>query len=58
MMPTVVSALLAFVAALFQSHVSLCPEHHALRHQIAVYQRSVHRPRRRHGRRPAGLSLL
>jgi hypothetical protein len=27
MTPTVVSALLAFVAALFQSHASLCPEH-------------------------------
>jgi hypothetical protein len=36
MMPTVVSALLAFVAALFQSHASLCPEHLAHRHQISV----------------------
>jgi putative transposase len=46
-MPPVVSALLAFVAALFQSHASLCLEHLALRHQLAVYQRTVHRPRLR-----------
>jgi hypothetical protein len=38
MMPPVVSALLAFVAALFQSHASLFLEHLALRHQLAVYQ--------------------
>jgi putative transposase len=47
MMPPVVSALLAFVAALFQSHASLCLEHLALRHQLAVYRQTVHRPRLR-----------
>src|SRR5215510_9540652 len=41
----VISALLAFVASLFQSRASLCLEHLALRHQLAVYQRSVPRPR-------------
>jgi putative transposase len=46
-MPPVVSALLAFVAALFQSHASLCLEHLALRHQLAVYRQTVHRPRLR-----------
>jgi putative transposase len=46
-MPPVVSALLAFMAALFQSHASLCLEHLALRHQLAVYQQTVHRPRLR-----------
>jgi putative transposase len=45
MMPPVVSALLAFVAALFRSRASLCLEHLALRHQLAVYQQTVHRPR-------------
>ena len=43
----VISALLAFVASLFQSRASLCLEHLALRHQLAVYQRSVPRPRLR-----------
>jgi putative transposase len=47
MMPSVVSALLAFVAALFQSHASLCLEQLALRHQLAVYRQTVHRPRLR-----------
>jgi putative transposase len=47
MMPPVVSALLAFVAALFQSHASLCLEHLALRHQLAVYRQTIHRPRLR-----------
>jgi transposase InsO family protein len=47
MMPPVVSALLAFVAALFQSHASLCLENLALRHQIPVYQQTAHRPRLR-----------
>jgi hypothetical protein len=41
MMPPVVSALLAFVAALFQSRASLYMENLALRHQIAVYQQTV-----------------
>jgi hypothetical protein len=46
-MPPVVSALLAFLAALFRSHTSLRLEHLALRHQLAVYQQGVHRPRLR-----------
>jgi putative transposase len=45
MMPPVVSALLAFVGALFRSRISLHLEHLALRHQLAVYQQTVHRPR-------------
>jgi putative transposase len=45
MMPPVISALLAFMTALFRSHASLHLEHLALRHQLAVYQRSVPRPR-------------
>ena len=40
-----VSALLAFVAALFRSRRSMQLEILALRHQLAVYQRSVRRPR-------------
>ena len=36
----VISALLAFVAGLFRSRASLCLEHLALRHQLAVYQAS------------------
>jgi putative transposase len=47
MMAPVVSALLAFMAALFRSHASLCLENLALRHQLAVYQQTVHRPRLR-----------
>ena len=42
-MPPVISALFAFMAALFRSRVSLHLEHVALRHQLAVYQRTVHR---------------
>ena len=37
----VISALLAFVAGLFRSRASLCLEHLALRHQLAVYQQTV-----------------
>jgi hypothetical protein len=44
MMSPVISALLAFMAALFRSRASLYLEHLALRHQLAVYQRSVSRP--------------
>jgi hypothetical protein len=46
-MSPVISALLAFMAALFRSRASLRLEHLALRHQLAVYQRSVPRPRLR-----------
>jgi putative transposase len=41
----VVSALLAFVVALFRSRRSMQLEILALRHQLAVYQRSIRRPR-------------
>ena len=41
----VISALLAFVAGLCRSRASLCLEHLALRHQLAVYKQTVDRPR-------------
>jgi putative transposase len=44
-MPPVISAVLAFVVGLLRSRASLCLEHLALRHQLAVYQQTVHRPR-------------
>jgi putative transposase len=47
MMPPVISALFACMAALFRSRASLHLEHLALRHQLMVYQRSVPRPHRR-----------
>jgi putative transposase len=47
MMPPVIAVLLAFMATLFRSRTSLHLEHLALRHQLAVYQRSVPRPRLR-----------
>src|SRR5262245_43854541 len=40
----VISALLACVAGLFRSRASLCLEHLALRHQLAIYKQTVHRP--------------
>jgi putative transposase len=43
-MPPVISALLAFISALLRSRASLHLEHLALRHQLAVYQRSMPRP--------------
>jgi putative transposase len=43
----VISALLAFIAGLFRSRASLCLEHLALRHQLAVYKQTVYRPRLR-----------
>jgi transposase InsO family protein len=43
----VISALLAFIPGLFHSRASLCLEHLALRHQLAVYKQTVHRPRLR-----------
>jgi hypothetical protein len=43
----VISALLAFIAGLFHSRVSLCLEHLASQHQLAVYKQTVHRPRLR-----------
>jgi putative transposase len=47
MMLPILSALLAFIAALFRSRTSLCLEHLALRHQLAVYKQTIHRPRLR-----------
>jgi hypothetical protein len=43
-MPPMISALLACMTAPFRSRASLHMEHLALRHQLAVYQRSVPRP--------------
>jgi putative transposase len=43
-MPLVVSSLFALVVSLFRSHASLRLENLALRHQVAVYQQTVHRP--------------
>jgi hypothetical protein len=43
----VISALLAFVASLLRSEVSLSLEHLALCHQLAVYKQTVQRPRLR-----------
>jgi putative transposase len=40
----VLSALLAFAMGFFRSRASLCLEHLALRHQLAVYRQTVHRP--------------
>jgi putative transposase len=45
MMLPLLPALLAFIAALFRSRPSLCLEHLALRHQLAVYKQTIHRPR-------------
>jgi putative transposase len=46
-MQPMVSALLAFVVALFRSRASLCLENLALRHQVAIYKQTVSRPRLR-----------
>ena len=43
----VFSTLLAFVADFFRSRASLCLENLALRHQLAVYQQTIARPRLR-----------
>jgi putative transposase len=43
----VVRALLAYVLSMFHSREALRLENIALRHQVAVYQRTVHRPRLR-----------
>jgi hypothetical protein len=44
-MSPVISALLGFVIALFQSRLSLHLENLALRHQLSVYQQTVEHPR-------------
>ena len=41
----VISALLACIVGLFRSRTSLCLEHLALRHQLAIYQQTIRRPR-------------
>jgi hypothetical protein len=46
-MQPVMSALLAFVVALFRSRASLCLENLALRHQVAIYKQTGSRPRLR-----------
>jgi putative transposase len=43
----ILSALLAIAVGLFRSRASLCLENLALRHQLAVYKQTVHRPRLR-----------
>jgi putative transposase len=43
----VIAALLAFVASLLRSRISLSLENVALRHQLAVYKQTVARPRLR-----------
>jgi putative transposase len=43
----VLSALLVFIASLLRSRISLSLENVALRHQLAVYKHTVHRPRLR-----------
>src|SRR5919108_3496810 len=43
----VISTLLAFVTSLLRSRLSLSLENVALRHQLAVYKHTVHRPRLR-----------
>jgi hypothetical protein len=44
-MPPVVYAILSALGALFRSQCSLRVENIALRHQLAIYQRTVKRPR-------------
>ena len=46
-MQSVSSALIAYVASHFRSHESLRLENMALRHQLAVYQHTVKRPKLR-----------
>jgi hypothetical protein len=43
----VVRALLAYVVSMFRSREALRLENMALRHQVAVYQQTVHRPQLR-----------
>jgi putative transposase len=47
MISPVVSALLACISAMLRSRASLHLEHLALRHQLVVYQHTIHRPRLR-----------
>ena len=50
-MPAVVYAFLSMLGALFRSQLSLRVENAALRHQLAIYQRTVKRPSIRPGDR-------
>jgi hypothetical protein len=43
-MPAVVYAFLSTLGTLFRSQLSLRVENVALRHQLAIYQRTVKRP--------------
>ena len=43
----VISVLLAFVASLVRSRISLSLGNVALRHQLAVYKQTIQRPRLR-----------
>jgi hypothetical protein len=44
-MRTLICALVAFVSILYRSRLALQFENVALRHQLAVYQRTTKRPR-------------
>jgi hypothetical protein len=46
-MPSVFSALIAYAVSHLRSHESLRLENMALRHQLAVYQHTVKRPKLR-----------
>src|SRR5262249_24503584 len=43
----IISALLAFIASLLRARLFLSLENVALRHQLAVYKHTIHRPRLR-----------
>jgi hypothetical protein len=47
MLPPVIAVLLTCVTTLFRARATLYLENLALRHQLAVYQQSAHRPRLR-----------
>ena len=47
MLPPLASALIAGIASLLRSRISLCVENLALRHQLAVYKQTMPRPRLR-----------
>ena len=47
MMLPALSTLLAFAVGRFRSRAFLCLAHLALRHQLAVYKQTAHRPRLR-----------
>jgi putative transposase len=44
-MPPIISAVLALIAGFFRSRASLCLEHLAWRHPLALYKQTVRRPR-------------